>query len=107
MFRMDFVRRLVKVKPLALRSMAMPRRLVSHRGRAVSPVLHQADFPPRPVDSDFQIRGLRVFSVSPSRLDWQPAKQPVPGVTQRALLLRSELLLDLPAPVSSTPNHDA
>jgi hypothetical protein len=103
----DFVRASVKVKPAVARSMAMRKRLVSCPGLVASPVLHQVDFLPRRVDFDFQIRGLRLISVSASRLDWLLAKLPVPVVTRRALLLQPESLLDLPVPVSSTPDHGA
>jgi hypothetical protein len=64
------------------------------------------DFLPRRVDFDFQIRGLRLISVSASRLDWLLVKLPVAVVTRRALLLQPESLLDWPAPVSSTPDHE-
>jgi hypothetical protein len=83
----------------------MGKRLVSCPGLVVFPVSRQADFPPRRVDFDFQIRGLRVLLVSASRLDWLLAKLPV-AVTRRALPLQPESLLDWPAPVSSTPDHE-
>jgi hypothetical protein len=105
-FRADFVRVSVKVKPRVAHSVAMRKRLVSCPGLVVFPVSRQADFPPRRVDFDFQIRGLRVLLVSASRLDWLLAKLPVPVVTRRALPLQPESLLDWPAPVSSTPDHE-
>jgi hypothetical protein len=104
-FRADFVRVSVKVKPRVAHSVAMRKRL-SCPGRVVFPVSRQADFPPRRVDFDFQIRGLRLLLVSASRLDWLLAKLPVPVVTRRALPLQPESLLDWPAPVSSTPDHE-
>ena len=106
MFRADFVRVSVKVKPRVARSMAMRKRLVSCPGLVVFPISRQVDFPPRRVDFDFQIRGLRLLLVSASRLDWLLAKLPVPVATRRALPLQPESLLDWPAPVSSTPDHE-
>ena len=105
-FRADFVRASVKVNPAVARSVAMRKRLVSCPGLVVSPVSRQVDFLPRRVDFDFQIRGLRLLLVSASRLDWLLAKLPVPVVTRWALLLPLEPLLDWPAPVSSTPDHE-
>ena len=105
-FRADFVRVSVKVKPRVAHSVAMRKRLVSCPGLVVFPVSRQVDFLPRRVDFDFQIRGLLLFSVSASRLDWLLAKLPVPVVTRRALPLQPESLLDWPAPVSSTPDHE-
>jgi hypothetical protein len=105
-FRADFVRVSVKVKPRVARSVALQKRLVSCPGLVVFPVSRQADLPPRRVDFDFQIRGLRLLLVSASRLDWLLAKLPVPVVTRRALPLQPESLLDWPAPVSSTPDHE-
>jgi len=64
--RADFVRASVKVKPAVARSMAMRKRLVSCPGLVASPVLHQVDFLLRRVDFDFQIRDLRLISVSAS-----------------------------------------
>jgi hypothetical protein len=60
-FRADFVRVSVKVKPRVARSMAMRKRLVSCPGLVVFPISRQVDFPPRRVDFDFQIRGLDCF----------------------------------------------
>jgi hypothetical protein len=105
-FRADFVRASVKVKPRVARSMAIRKRLVSCPGLVVFPISRQVDFPPRRVDFDFQIRGLRLLLVSQSRLDWLLAKLPVRAVTRGALLLPPEPLLDWPAPVSSTPNRE-
>jgi len=105
-FRADFVRASVTVKPAAAHSVAARKRLVLRPGLVVSPVSHQVDFLPRRVDFDFQSRGLRLISVSASRLDRLPAKLPVPVVTRRALLLPPEPLLDWPAPASSTPDHE-
>jgi hypothetical protein len=105
-FRADFVRASLKVKPRVARSMAMRKRLLSCPGLVVFPISRQVDFPPRRVDFDFQIRGLRLLLVSASRLEWLLAKPPVPVVTRRALLLQPESLLDWPAPVSSTPDHE-
>jgi hypothetical protein len=105
-FRADFVRVSVKVKPAAARSVAMRKRLVSWPGLAVFPISPQADFPRQRVDFDFQIQGLRLLLVLASRLEWLLAKPPVLVVTRRALLLQPESLLDWPAPVSSTPDHE-
>jgi hypothetical protein len=105
-FRADFVRASVKVKPRVARSMAIRKRLVSCPGLVVFPISRQVDFPPRRVDFDFQIRGLRLLLVSASRLEWLPAKPPVLVVKRRALLLQPESLLDWPALVSSTPDHE-
>ena len=105
-FRADFVRVSVKVKPRVAHSVAMQKRLVSCPGLVVFPISRQVDFPPRRVDFDFQIRGLRLLLVSASRLEWLLAKPPVPVVTRRALPLQPESLLDWPAPVSSTPDHE-
>jgi len=105
-FRADFVRASLKVKPRVARSMAMRKRLVSCPGLVVFPISRQVDFPPRRVDFDFQIRGLRPLLVSASRLERLLGKPPVPVVTRRALLLQPESLLDWPAPVSLTPDHE-
>ena len=69
MFRADFVRATVKVKPHVARSVAMRKRLVSLPGLVVFPVARWVDFLPRPVDFDFQIRRLRLLSVWASRLE--------------------------------------
>ena len=65
-FRADFVRVSVKVKPRVAHSVAMRKRLVSCPGLAVFPISPQADFPRQRVDFDFQIRGLRLISASAS-----------------------------------------
>ena len=94
MFRADFVRASVKVKPPVVRPVAMRKHLVSCPGLVVFPISRQVDFPPQPVDFDFQIRGLRLLSVSASRLDWRLVKPPAPPATRRARLLPPESLLD-------------
>lgn len=83
--------------------MAMRKRPVSCLGLVAFPISHQVGFPLRQVDFDFQIRGLRLLSVSPSHSEWLLAKPPAPLMSQRALLLQRESLLDWPAEVFSTP----
>ena len=105
-FRADFVRVAVKVKPHVGRSRAKRKRLASRPGLVVFPVARWVDFLPPRVDFDFQIRDLRLLSVSKLRLDWRLAKLPALLVTRRALLLQRESLLDWPAQVFSTPDHE-
>ena len=104
--RADFVRASVEVKPRVVHSVARRKRLASCPGLVVYPGVRWVDFLPRRVDFDFQIRGLRLLSVSLSHLEWRLVKPPAPVVTRRALLLQPESLLDWPAPVSSTPDHE-
>jgi hypothetical protein len=105
-FRARFVPASVKVKLHVARPVVGRKRLAPCPGLVVFPVARLVDFPPRRVDFGFQIRDLRLLSVSASRLQWLLAKPPAPVVTRPAPLLRRESLSDWPAPVFSTPNHE-
>ena len=104
-FRADFVQASV-VKPHVARSVAGRKRLAPCPGLVVFPVARWVDFLPPQVDFGFQIRDLRLLSVSASRLEWLLAKPPAPVVTRPAPLLQRESLLDWLAPVFSTPDHE-
>jgi hypothetical protein len=105
-FRADFVQALLKVKLPVVRLVAKQKRLASCPGLVVFLISRQVDFPPRRVDFDFQIRGLRLLSVSASRLEWLRARPPAQAATRRALLVEPESLSDWPAPVSSMPDQE-
>src|SRR5205085_11592001 len=95
-FRADF-QALLKAKPPVVRLVAKQKRLASCPGLVVFRISRQVDLPPRRVDFDFQIRGLRLLSVSASRLEWLRARPPAPAATRRALLIEPESLPDWPA----------
>ena len=55
---------------------------------------------------DFQNWDLRLMLASACQTPKAQGKLPVPVVTRQVRLLPPEPLLDLPAPVSSTPDHE-